>query len=143
MKRSAASSASFKHNDENESEMIKKASHSSGSSCKKCRTRNCSSEDYRAEGHNKAAKKVNVLRTISTHFIKVLNFNPYCLDIQSDKYDGCLSGKISEWVKQMDEQKKKEKFKPSEAILTLSFLRNFKTACDSNCVHEGEAMWLL
>lgn len=35
-----------------------------------------------------------------------------------------------------------ESYKSSDPISILSFLRNFRTACDSNGLREGAAMWL-
>jgi len=34
-------------------------------------------------------------------------------------------------------------FDATDLISILSFLGNFKAACDSNDVHEGAAMWIL
>lgn len=33
-------------------------------------------------------------------------------------------------------------FKPLDLVSILSFLHNFKSASDSNAIHEGAAMWV-
>lgn len=83
-----------------------------------------------------------MLEPISTQFTKALNFNTNRFDKQSQKHDRRIFGKIVNWVKRMDVQMKVANLKPSDFIALLSFLRNFKTACDGNGIHEGTDMWL-
>lgn len=42
----------------------------------------------------------------------------------------------------MDVQMKAAVFNPTDPISVLSFLDNYKTACDSDKIHEKVAMWL-
>jgi len=45
-------------------------------------------------------------------------------------------------TRRMEVQLKSQIFDPMDPITILSFLPAFKTACDSNGIHEGAAMWL-
>lgn len=69
-----------------------------------------------------------------------LNINR--LDMQQYKYIGCISGKIAKWDKHIDVQINSADFKPSDPNSIMSYVHSFKTACDSNGIHGGTAMWL-
>lgn len=68
-----------------------------------------------------------------------MNLETYCLTIQSQNYDGHISGKIGKWAKRIDFQMNSSKFNPSEPISVVAFLHKFRTACDNKTLHEGAA----
>lgn len=81
-----------------------------------------------------------MLRLVNGHFTKALNFNTYRLEMQSQIYDGRISGRMSKRAKRMDVEIKLTNFKPSDPIFVLPVLHNLKTASDSNTIQESVAM---
>lgn len=102
----------------------------------------CSSEDYKSDCHNRGDKVVNELRLVGLDFTKVLNFNTKPLEMQSQKYEGRISGKIARWAKRIYVQMRSTNFKLSDAFPIASFFPNRNMACHSNVVHVRATMWL-
>lgn len=85
---------------------------------------------------------MEVPRPVNTHITTAFHFNNYCLEKQSQEYNNLFSGKIPKWARKMDVQMKTTLFKPSDPIAVLSSFDIFKTAWNSNSIHEGGVMWL-
>jgi len=82
------------------------------------------------------------LRPVNTHFRRALDYRTYLLNDRSTKFNSGVTKQIAKMVRRMDVQMKSQIFDPVDPITILSFLPAFKTACDSNGIHEGAAMWL-
>lgn len=62
--------------------------------------------------------------------------------MQSQKYDGRISGKIVKSAKCMDVEMNTARFKHFDPISELSFIHDYKKACDINAIHENSSMSL-
>lgn len=62
--------------------------------------------------------------------------------MQSQSYNGRISGKINKWAERTEVSMRSAIFKPSDTISLLFFLHNSKGAYDINGIHDGAAMWL-
>lgn len=62
--------------------------------------------------------------------------------MQSHRHDGCNFGKVAKQAKRMNVQMRSTNFQPSDLFSIMSFLQNYRTACDSNGIHEGAGMWI-
>lgn len=82
------------------------------------------------------------MKTVSTYFTAAKNFETYRLTPQAQKYNGHIYGNISKWAKRMEVGVKSSIFKPADPIYIAAFRHIFKTACDSNGIHEEAAIWL-
>lgn len=100
------------------------------------------SDKYLIDKGDRGAKGIKVLKPLNTYYTEALDFLTYRLRLQSQKYNGHISEKMDKWARRMNVQMKSACFRPSDPISVLSFLHNFKMACDSNGIHEGAAMWL-
>lgn len=50
---------------------------------------------------------------------------------------------MTSWSKLLTHQMKDRSFTGSDAINVLPFLRDFKTECHVNRIHEGAEIWLM
>lgn len=101
---------------------------SSELTCRKCGSNKDDLDDYKVDRLNKRPRDVKKLKTVNMHCAEAPNYKNYRSMEQSQEYTGHISGKIAMSAKRMDVQMNSAVFKPSDPILIISFLRNFKTA---------------
>lgn len=99
-------------------------------------------EDGEVDKDDKRPRVSEVIKLLNAHFIAALDLNNDSLQRKSQQYNRDISGKMARWGKLMDVQMKSVTFKPSDPISIVSVLDIIDIAYDSNCIHEGAAVWL-
>lgn len=72
----------------------------------------------------------------NSHFTEGLDYYECRLVKQIQENDNQIWGKDAKYAKRKDVQVKSAVFKPSDPVLTRSWLHNFKAASHSNGIHE-------
>lgn len=119
-----------------------KLSKSSKSTSRKCGPDKDHSDDYKASRHDKQMRGLKMLEPLNTPFLEALDYKNYRLVKQSQKYYEQILKTITKWSKRMDVQKTSAIINPSDLILILSHLQNYKTVGDWNGILNGPAMRL-
>lgn len=79
---------------------------------------------------------------MNTHFTIVLDYKEYSLVKQSQEYTDHIFGKTAKWAKRIDAKMKSAVIKALDYILILSFVHNYKTACDPKGILKRMMMCL-
>jgi len=83
------------------------------------------------------------LSTLNSLYKTSVDYRTYRLVNTSPAYNNAMGKKVYSYTRSLGSQLAHTKFDPSNGIGVLSFLSNFKRACDSIALHEGLAMWLI
>ena len=83
-----------------------------------------------------------LIRPVNLLFRKALDYRTYRLSDRSQHYDRVVAKKVAKMAKMMEVQLRSHFFDATDPISILAFLPQFKTACDTNGVHEGAETWL-
>lgn len=101
---------------------------------------------YRDHGREHCTKRSGdgrgVLRTVSTCLRGTVHYETYWLENKLSSYDRTVLKNINKMSKRMTAQIKPRTLDLFDPISSTGFLCNLKLACDTNRIHEGEAMWL-
>ena len=85
---------------------------------------------------------VKIIRPVNELFRRALDYRTYRLINRSQVYDGSVARRISKLASRLEVQMKTNTFDSRDPVSVLSFLSVFRSACDSNGISEGAAMWL-
>lgn len=85
---------------------------------------------------------MEVIRPLNHRFKKAVHYHRYRLADVVKKYDRSACKYVAKMVQHRNAQMKLHTVNSFERIETIGIPNNFKSACDTNCVQEGAAMWL-
>lgn len=97
-------------------------------------------ESKTLSSENKPIKiKLQVIQSVNVAFTDASNYRTYHLYICSLRYDGKIAARTAKLAKRMEMIMKSYKFEDSDSVMILSFLGQFRRACDSDEISESVA----
>jgi len=87
-------------------------------------------------------RRLRPIQPTNELFTDAVNYQTYRLTNRSKRYNSSVSKRISKMQKGMNVQLQSQKFDGTDPVTVINFLDAFQTACDTNGIHEGAAMWL-
>ena len=86
--------------------------------------------------------RLSPLRPTNDLYVQACDFRTYRLENKNSRYNKQDSKNVKRFLKDLNVQLRNQHFNGSNPIQVLTFLREFRDACNTNGVHEGAARWL-
>lgn len=101
---------------------------------------NASQQENKRRSKRTQPEALGVIQTVNKRFCNAIDHSSFRLENRSVEYDHTVSKNVSKMSKRMTVQIKSHIFDHLDRISIIGFLCNFKSACDTNGVHEGAAI---